>query len=105
MQRLRCWRTPNVASGFHIFGLGGRPGHGQAVFAEAFDVEPDGFAEFPANLGRRLAGGDAAGQVWDVAGIVASGFFDHDGVTHGHTQSGDRTNRLRKYRFGTAIHL
>ena len=54
--------------------------HGFAVFVRVRDVKPDHLPDLASRVLPGGAGGDAAGQVGNVGGLVVRRSFDDDGV-------------------------
>jgi len=63
------------------FGL--RRRNGSSGFSQTLDVESDRFLDQPQYLGPRLAGGDAARQIWNVGAPAAATLLDNDEVLQG----------------------
>src|SRR6266511_1865753 len=61
--------------------------NGYTVFAHAFKMKLDGLADLGLHLFEGSAGGDAAGKVWDIGGIVVLGLLDDDRIPHNHLTS------------------
>lgn len=71
-----------LPSGFHELGLSLRRRDGEAVFAQAFHMHGDGFADVLLDVFSSRTGRDAAWEVRHVSRIVARRFFDNHQVFH-----------------------
>lgn len=55
---------------------------GKSVFAQAFDVEDDSFADLGFNFRDRGSRGYTARKIGDIRRVVTFGFLNDDGVAH-----------------------
>lgn len=67
---------------FYVGDLAARLRDGQAVLAQAFDMEFDRFTDLPFSLLHGITHGDATRKVGDVRTIVPLAFFDHNRISH-----------------------
>ena len=82
---------------FHVPHETGRFRDGQAVRAQALEMELDSVTNLPSGLLNRVASRDAARQIGHVRPVVAVSFFDNDGVSH---VVRSQSRALRGYRPG-----
>jgi hypothetical protein len=65
-----------------VFDLARTIGNWHSVFAQAFDVEDDSFADLGFDFSDSRARGYAARKIGDIRRVVTFGLFNDDGVAH-----------------------
>src|ERR1043165_257656 len=76
----RCPR--GWSSNFYVLAFCGGLWDGQAVFAQALQVQGNGLGDQLFDLGSRFTRRDATRQIRNIGAITGRSFFDHNGVTH-----------------------
>jgi hypothetical protein len=78
-----CRRLRGLLPNLDIVRLARRLWDRQPILPHALEMKFDGFADFYFHVFRRIADGNATGQIRNIRGVVSLALLDHDSVTHG----------------------